>query len=116
MDLVKPKYWPEITALLKESFGACVTVIMNIIAWVVVTLNTETFDPRNPRAKPIPSFLPFFVAYGHYTADGARGLLRTVAPTFFEALGSAPHECETFFRLQSEVVGAQDAAMKEAGS
>lgn len=92
---------------------------MNITVRDVVTLDTGSFDPTNPRAKHATSFAPFFVVHGDYTAEVARAHLRAVAPTFFEGLGSAPYitpeERETFFKLHSEVVAAQDAAMKEAG-
>jgi hypothetical protein len=116
--LVRSIYWPEITALLRDSFGARAAAIMNITVRDINKLPTWAVDPKNPRANK-SSFPPFHVVHGDYTAAGARSFVRAVAPSFFDALGTAPYttpdERETFFKLQSEIVAAQDAAMKEAG-
>ena len=118
-ELVKSTYWPEVVALLQETFGARAVAIMNTTVRDLEGLKPWSYDPKNPRAKPAGSFPPFYIVHGDYTAAGARGHVRAVAPTFFDALGTTPYttheEREAFFTLQSQIVAAQDAAIKDVG-
>lgn len=91
---------------------------MNITVRDVVILDTGSFDPTTP-APNMPRLSRLFLSFTAITLPKDRAHLRTVAPTFFEGLSSASYitleERETFFKLHSEVVAAQDAAMKETG-
>lgn len=113
--IVKQKYWPEVTALLRETFGVRAAAIMNTTVRDVS--EAGNFDRKNPRM--MQSIPPFYVVHGDYTAQGSRSHLRAIVPSFFDGLGSTPYtspqEREQFFKLQAEVVAAQDAAMKETG-
>lgn len=118
-ELVKSTYWPEITALLRESFGARAVAIVNTTVRDIDGQRPDTYDPKNPRANPGAFYPPFYTVHGDYTPAGARSHIRALVPTFFDAMGTAlhttPEERATFFQLHAEVVAAQDAAMKEAG-
>jgi hypothetical protein len=117
--LVKSAYWPEITALLRDSFGARAVAIINTTVRDIDGKRPESYDPKNPRAKSGSSVPPFYIVHGDYTPAGARSQVRALQHTLFDALGTAPHttpeERATFFNLHTEVLAAQDAAMKEAG-
>ncbi|PMD17155.1 hypothetical protein NA56DRAFT_648889 [Hyaloscypha hepaticicola] len=118
-DVVKSTYWPEITALLREQFGARTVAIINTTVRDVNTRDMTAYDHKNPRKNPNASFPPFFIVHGDYTAAGACSHLRAVAPTFYDELGTTPYttleERDAFLSLHSQVVTAQNAAMKEAG-
>lgn len=118
-DVVKSTYWPEITALLREQFGARAVAIINTTVRDVNTRDMTAYDPKNPRKNPNASFSPFFIVHGDYNAAGACSHLRAVAHTFYDELGTTPYttleEREAFLSLHCQVVAAQNAAMKEAG-
>lgn len=117
-NIVKSVYWPEITALLRETFGARSVALVNTTFRAVNTREASTYDPKNPRKNPQAAFPPFFQVHGDYTGEGARNHLRAVTPTFYDEIGTTPHttpeERETFHTLCSQVIFAQDTAIKEA--
>ena len=114
-NLVKQLYWPEITALLRETFGVRTAAIMNTTVRDVK--DAGPVDKKNPRfQKSIP---PFYIVHGDYTAEGSRSHLRAIVPSFFKDLGSESYvgteEQDQFLKLQAEVVAAQDVAINKSG-
>lgn len=118
-DLVKSTYWPEITALMQERLGARAAAVINTTVRDIATRDAATYDPKNPRKGPNSSYPPFYIVHGDYTATGARNHLRAVVPTFYEDIGTSQYTTakarDAFLSLQSQVVAAQDMAMKKTG-
>ncbi|KAH8811335.1 GA4 desaturase [Xylogone sp. PMI_703] len=120
VNLVKSIYWPEITALVKQSFGARGAAVVNTTLRDIIACGPETYDSKNPRKNPKAAMGPFFLVHGDYTPDGGRAHLRAINPEkFYNELGTTsyitPEERETFQSLRAEVLAAEDVAMQEAG-
>ena len=115
-NFVKPTYWPELIMMLKSQLGLRSAAALNTTVRDVSKIE-EYPSHLNPRANPNKSFQPFRFVHGDYTAAGARGHLRAMLPSYFEdngnTVGTSQEEQEDFFRLQQEIIAAEDKAMEE---
>ncbi|KAK4506463.1 hypothetical protein PRZ48_000195 [Zasmidium cellare] len=117
--LMRNKYWPELSKLLKDQLGVRSAVAINTTVRDVTVDTSVELRPDNPRASPRTSFHPFFVVHGDYTPAGARAHMRAMRPSFFAdngcEAGVPASEREEFFRLRDEILRGENDAMEAEG-
>ena len=114
-EVINMKYFPTICSVLKEQLGVRATAIVNHTLRDVAVIDIKDVDKTNPRAKEeARGTPPFFIAHSDYTAGGARSHFRAITDEWSDSSQTA-EDRELFFRLKTEVIAAEDAAIAKAG-
>lgn len=118
LDFISTHYWPELRSFVKKAFNARAVFVRDTTVRDASRATKDRVNPLNPRASK-SALKPFFIVHADYTPAGGRSHIRAVLPTYFEDNGlldtTTPEERSTFMTLRSEIIEAEDKAMREMG-